>query len=213
MTREPVRPNFRKLVLQLLSGAVVGAVAGFAIANFVPQLDRFVGAGAVALAAVGLVYVAMGLFVGLGLVFPGLGAKLLNVEDQDDLTDQRTILTGSAVGSTFLGAALMLVAVSGPQGLVPGVVAVSALGLAIVLLCAITILQWRHYDELMRGVSMEASAFMVGILFPAVSLWAVLAHIGHAAPIDPLGLIALLAGSMLLATFIAAGRRGLLMPK
>lgn len=213
MTREPVRPNYRKLLLQLISGAVVGAVAGFAIATFAPQFDRFAGGGAIALAGVGLLYVAMGLFVGLGLVFPGLGAKVLNVADQDDLTDQRTILTGSSTGSTILGVALLLVAMSGPQGLVPGVLAVSVLGFAMVLLTAITILQWRHYDELMRGVSVEASAFMAGILFPAVSLWAVLAHIGQTAPIDPLGLVALLAGSMLLATFIAAGRRGLLLPQ
>lgn len=65
MTREPVRPNYRKLLLQLISGALVGAVAGFAIATFVPQIDRFAGGGAIALAGVGLIYVAMGLLVGL----------------------------------------------------------------------------------------------------------------------------------------------------
>ena len=75
-----------------------------------------------------------------------------------------------------------------------------------------SVLQWKLYDELMRGISMEASAFMAAILFPAVSLWAVLAHLGRTGPIDPLGLIALLAGSMLLGSTMAAGRRGLVLP-
>jgi hypothetical protein len=214
MMSEPVRPNYRKLAIQLIAGAVVGAVAGFALsAVMVPQLENVAGPGGFALAGVGLIYAAMGLFVGLGLLFPGLGAKVLNVADRDDLSDQRAMLVGSAVSCTVLGAALLLVALSGPQGLVPGALAVSALAFALVLLAAVTVLQWRLYDELMRGVSLEASAILAGIVFPVVALWAALAHSGQAAPLDPLGLIALLSGAMLLATFIAAGRRGLLLPQ
>lgn len=213
MTSEPLRPNYRKLAIQLIAGAVVGAAMGAALSLTLPELERTAGAGAFALAAVGLLYLAMGLFVGLGLLFPGIGAKVLNVADQDDLADQRAILIGSAVSCTVLGAALMLLAFSGPQGLVPGALAVSALAFALVLLAAVTVLQWRLYDELLRGVSLEASAIMAGLLMPGLSLWAGLIHIGHAAAFDPLGLIALLMGAMLLATFIAAGRRGLLLPQ
>jgi hypothetical protein len=213
MIREPIRPNYRKLVIQLIAGAVVGAGLGAALSLTLPELERTAGLGAFALAAVGMLYAAMGLLVWLGLVFPQLGVKVLNVADQDDLADQRAILTGSAGSCTVLGAALMLLAFSGPQGLVPGVLAVSALAFALVLLTAVTVLQWRLYDELMRGVSLEASAILAGLLVPGLSLWAGLIHIGKAAAFDPLGLIALLMGALLLATFVAAGRRGLLMPQ
>lgn len=213
MNREANRPNYRKLLLQLLAGAVFGAIMGFGLSTvMLPQLESAGGAGAFALAAVGMLYTAMGLFVALGLVFPAMGAKVLNVADRDDLADQRAILTGSAVCCTALGLALLMLALSGPQGQISGVLAAGALAFALILAVAITVFQWKLYDELMRGISMEASAFMAAILFPAISLWAVLTHLGRAGPIDPLGLIALLAGSMLLASFLAAGRRGLLLP-
>lgn len=213
MSRENARPNYRKLLIQLGVGAVFGAAMGFGLsAMMLPQLESVGGAGAFALASVGMLYAVMGLFIGFGLVFPALGAKMLNVVDRDDLADQRAILTGSAVCCTALGLALLMLALSGPQGHISGVLAAGALASALILSVVVSVLQWKLYDELMRGISMEASAFMAAILFPAVSLWAVLAHLGRTGPIDPLGLIALLAGSMLLGSIMAAGRRGLLLP-
>jgi hypothetical protein len=213
MMSSTVRPNYRKLAFQLAAGAVVGAISGSVIATvFEPLLLEGTGAGAFALAGVGLLYAAMGLFVGLGLVFPGLGAKMLNVADRDDLADQRAILTGSAVSSIVFGLALIMVAFSGPQGMISGGLAISALAFGIVLMTAVTIAQWRLYDELMRGLSLQGSGYMAAILFPVLTLWAALAHNGAAPPIDPLGLIALLAGALLAGAFIAVGRRGLLLP-
>lgn len=210
---EPSRPNVRKVVIQMLAGGVFGAAASLAVARWFPQLDDAVSPGGAALAGVGVVYAFMGLFVGLGVAFPGLGARMLNVADIDDLADQRALLAGSAVCCTALGLAMMLVAISEPLGPVPGTLAVAALALSMVVAAAITIVQWHLYDELWRGISMEASAVTLGIVFPIVTIWAALAHIGSAAPIDPLGLIALLAAAMLLASFVAAGRRGLLVPQ
>lgn len=213
MTRHATSPNYRKLVIQLVVGAVFGAVVGFGMSVFLlPQLESEKDVGAFALATVGLMYTVMGLFVGLGLMFPAVGAKVLNVADRDDLADQRALLTGSAVICLALGLALLLLALSGPQGQISGVLAAGALAFALALSVVITVKQWKLYDELMRGISMEASAFTTAILFPVVSLWAVLTHLGLAGPIDPLGLIALLAGTMLVSSFLAAGRRGLLMP-
>jgi hypothetical protein len=213
MIRETARPNYRKLLIQLVVGAVFGAVMGLGIsALLLPQLEIENGVGAFALAGVGLMYTVMGLFVALGLMFPSVGAKVLNVADREDLADQRALLTGSAVCCIALGLALLMLALSGPQGQISGALAAGALAFAFVLSAVITVFQWKLYDELMRGISMEASAFMAAILVPAIALWAVLTHLGQAGPIDPLGLIALLAGSMLLGSFMAAGRRGLLLP-
>lgn len=213
MTREPIRPNYRKLTIQMIAGAMAGAAMSFgAAAMFEQQAFDANGIWGFVLFLVGMMIGVMGGFVGFGLVFPALGAKLLNVADRDDLADQRAMLTGSAINCLVLGAALMLVALSGPQGVVPGGVAVGALAFSMLLMAAITMSQWRLYDELMRSVSLEASAWMAGIMFPAITLWAALVHVGQAAPINPLGLIALMMAAMLLATFIATGRRGMLNP-
>lgn len=213
MTRKAERLKYRKLLLQLLAGGLFGAAIGFFLSTvMLPQLENGGRAGAFALAGVGLLYTVMGLFVGLGLVFPALGTKVLNVADSDDLADQRAILIGSAVSTIALGLALLMLALSGPQGQISGVLAAGTLAFALILSGAITYFQWKLYDELMRGISMEASAFMAALVVPAVSLWAVLAHLGRTDPVDPLGLIALMAGSMLLGSLVAAGRHGLLLP-
>jgi len=213
MMSEPSKPNYRKLTVQLVVGGLVGASLSLGTAVvFEQQASAANGIWGFVLFIVGAMIAVMGVFVGFGLVFPALGAKLLNVADRDDLADQRAILTGSAISCIALGAALMLVALSGPEGPVPGGVAIVALACSMVLMIVITIAQWRYYDEMMRNVSLEASAWMAALLFPAIMLWATAVHIGQAAAIDPLALIGLLAVTMLLATFIATGRRGLLMP-
>ncbi len=213
MSSTPIGPNKRKIVLQLAAGGLFGFVSAMAVTRALPHLDQPTSPGAAALIAIGLIYAIMGLFVGLGVAFPGLGARLLNVVDRDDLADQRAILTGSAVSCISLGLALILLALAGPEGQVSNVLAIGTLAFALILTTAITVLQWRRYDELMRGISLEASAFMAGIAFPAIVLWAAFSQTGLAGPIDPLGLVAVLAGAMLVATFIAAGRRGLLLPQ
>jgi hypothetical protein len=212
MKSEPVQLNVRKLVPQMLAGGVVGLLAVTVGDRLLPDLPAAAGPGAAVLFGVGAMYAVMGLFVGLGVAIPSLGARMLNVADHDDLADQRAMLTGSAVCCISLGLALMLLAYSGPESEIPSALAIGALAVALSIYVGVTVAQWRLYDELMRGLWLESSAIMAGIAFPAISLWAALAHNGLLAPIDPLGLIAGLAGSMLLATFIAVGRRGLLMP-
>ncbi len=211
MTMKPVKPNARKLALQLLSGGLVGSIASLGLIKALPSLLRTEEFGGVALLATGMIYALVGLFGGLGVAVPWIGTRLLNVADHEDLADQRAILAGSAVSCFALGLALMLVALAEPQGSVPGSLAIAALALSLVLATVITCLQWRLYDELMRGISLESTAVMAGIAFPVITLWATLAHVGKAAPIDPLGLIALIAGALLIGSFIAAGRRGMLM--
>lgn len=213
MTCQSERQNHRKLWGQLLIGGAFGAIISLVYhLYFEPLVEQGGGAGASALATIGMLYCVMGLFVGLGLVFPAMGTKLLNVEDRDDLADQRAILTGSAVCCIALGIAFLMLALSGPQGQISGVLAAGALAFALILSLVISVVQWKLYDEMTRGISMEVSAFMAAIQVPAISLWALLTHLGWAGPIDPLGLIALLAGAMLPASLLAAGRRGLLLP-
>lgn len=203
-------PTGKFAVRALLGGVVgyLGASAVFGSGLILPGPTHAVGA--IALVGVGFAYLLMSVIVGLGVVFPAVGAKILNVADRGDLENQRALLGGSTLAMAALGGAMVLLAIGGPGGQVPGALAVSALALALVLMAAITVLQRKHYDELMSQVSLESSGLMLAIAAPVLMVWSALAHTGLATALDPLGVIALLAGAMLLASFVAAGRRGLL---
>lgn len=213
MTGKSFNPTKRKLVVQMLSGGAIGLFVSLGFVWLLPDLQGPAEPGALALIGIGMIYALMGLCVGLGVAVPGIGANLLNVADREDLADQRALLAGSAVSCLALGLALILVALAEPQGPVTGNLAFGALASSLVMATAITCMQWRLYDELMRDVSLESTAVLAGIAFPVITLWATLAHIGKAAAIDPLGLIALIAGAGLIGTFVAAGRRGMLVPR
>ncbi len=207
--------QLRKNWIKLLIGGLVGGLAGYF------SIDLYVGLGGgaelaqpdpmrLALSGVGVVYLLIGLFAGLGTLVPRVGAKLLNVASSEDLVDQRAMLLGSSVSCGVIGAALMVLAASGVGGTVPDGVALASLAFALALSTGITALQWRHYDELMRQVSWEGSAFGLALLVPALISWAALAHLGWTSALDPLGVIALVASLTLFGTFIATGRRGML---
>lgn len=208
---EQLQKNWFKFLL----GALVGGAAGyFALDIYAwsggdPEAAR-INPMRLLLSGVGMLYLLMGVFVGLGTLVPRAGAKLLNVAGSEDLIDQRAMLLGSSVSCGAIGAALMLLAASGAGGFISDGLVLASLAFALVLSIVLTILQWRHYDELMRQVSWESSAFALALLFPALVAWAALAHLGWTAALDPLGVIALAAGTLLLGTFIATGRRGML---
>lgn len=206
-----MQKNWTKPVLSGLIGAIAGylAITGYMELGGGAELAQ-VNPMRLVLSCVGMVYLAMGLFAGLGTLVPRVGAKLLNVAGSEDLLDQRALLLGGLVSSGVIGAALMLLAASGPGGSVPDEMALGSLAFALLFSIAITVLQWRHYDELMRQVSWEGSAFGLALLSPALVAWAALAHLGWSAALDPLGVIALLTSALLIGTLIAAGRRGML---
>ena len=206
-----MQKNWTKPVLSGLIGAIAGylAITGYMELGGGAELAQ-VNPMRLVLSCVGMVYLAMGLFAGLGTLVPRVGAKLLNVAGSEDLLDQRALLLGGSVSSGVIGAALMLLAASGPGGSVPDEMALGSLAFALLFSIAITVLQWRHYDELMRQVSWEGSAFGLALLSPALVAWAALAHLGWTAALDPVGVIALLTSALLIGTLIAAGRRGML---
>lgn len=212
MKTQVARPNVRKAALQMALGGVVGLVSTLGLSVLLPSVTDALTPSSAALLGTGLVYALMGLFVGLGVGIPKLGANILSVGDAEDLVDQRTMLSGSAVSCLALGSSMVLLALSGRGGLISASLAAGLLAASVVLSIGISIAQWRLYDELMRGISLDASAIMAGAATMVILPWATLAHLGRTGPINPLGLIAVLAISMLFGSFVAAGRRGLLLP-
>lgn len=209
---EASQKKFGKLAIRML----LGALAGFALMKFglgmgLAPLLRGAGPGAAALAAFGLMFGLMGLFVGLGAVFPGIGARTLNVAGREDVEDQRAMLAGSAVSCVVLGIGMVLLALSAPIGPVPAGLALASFAFAVVLTGAITMLQWPLYDELWRSLSIEGAAIGGSLIAIVLLGWGALAVTGFAVLPDAAGLIALIMALTLAGSFIAIGRRGMLL--
>jgi hypothetical protein len=207
-----------KIALRLLAGGLIGALLGPGLAHLVMYFDLSIGGvslspGGVVLAAVGGLYALMGLFVWVGVIWPALGTLILNVADEEDLRDRRSMLHGSAITCIALGLALIMLPFSGDGGPVRPGVALAALADALAITCGISwiAIKRKHYDELWRQLSADASAITLAMLASLMVVWGALAHVGWGPELDPLLVVAAPPGLFLLASFIAAGRRGLLL--
>jgi hypothetical protein len=207
-------PNWRKAVTSGLVGAVVGAagMVGLLGLHESGALGDLGASGMIA-CVVGAVYVLIGVQVGLGVALPALGGRFLNVEDAEEIREQRGMLAYAAAGMTAWGGALMVVALAGPGGvLAPGMGLAAALGLIAVTIL-LTALMWRHMDELMRGMSRECGNIGFYLLLLVGGTWALLAHLGFAAGPAPLDWLTMFTALTLLASFVAVGMRGMLRPR
>lgn len=200
-----------KMIGLALFGGLVGYASADATMSLVGHGGRFAAlAGAEAALLIALIYVVMGAFVGLAALSPRIGAALLNVEDADEVREEAASLRLSGLGCLLLGASLAAFALGGPGGPVAPVPA-AVLGFATLLLAALV--SWailRRADELMRAVSRDTAVAAYYLYFAVMGSWAVLAHLGFAAPPRMIDLLAALWGLTLLATFWVAGRRGML---
>ncbi|MCZ8173178.1 MAG: hypothetical protein ACK442_13980 [Novosphingobium sp.] len=209
---EASRKGLGKIILQ----AAIGGLVGYSVAYFgarSPWFDQIAEQpGALALAGVGLIYLLIGLFVGLAGANPQISAAVLNVADVEDARAQRPVLVASSAVFVAFGAAQLLLAMAATGVAVPPVLAISATALALTMAIVLTWLQWSRYDELLKLVSWESGAFSLALLAVLLLVWAIIAEFGSRVAIDPMGLVALLMGSILVGSFIATGRRGMLNP-
>lgn len=217
----PARParesKTGKLVLQLVSGALIGGFVTFGFLTGIGEggFDKDDPSRAVGLIA-GLIFILMGGLVGLGTIAPKAGAFFLNVEDPDELREQtRTLLQGAL---TFLLAgvallALSLASIGGSPGSISVPVATATVGICFAGLVIMTLLSRDQSDELMKQVGLEASALALYASIALFGSWAALAHLGYVAWIEPLGMISGLLLISLGAIFWVSARKGLLRPR
>ena len=213
-SQAPNRNKLRKLAVSLAVGAVVGFLGASAVLHFA---DRGVlgqaGPSVEVALLVATLYGATGLMIAVGTLSPATGAKLLNVEDAEELREQRRMLAYNAGGLVAFGLTLAMVALAAPAGpLAPSVSLVGALAFFVVAV-ALSLRQMRYVDELLRTVSREAGATAFHLTVLVGGGWAVLAHLGYTAAPRPLDWLTLFAVLMLLGAFWACGRRGLLTPR
>jgi hypothetical protein len=106
-----------------------------------------------------------------------------------------------------------VLALAGPGGIVPRTTALAAALALFAAAVLLTLAQWRLMDELMKNLSNETGNLAFYLLLLVGGGWAMLAHLGYAAPPAPLDWLTMFFGLVLLASFIAIGRRGMLAPR
>lgn len=216
MTTQVRAASRRKMALQALLGALAGAGGMIAAMRLLEGETLAWQPSQIILAGVGMIYLLMGLFVGVGVLAPRLlGQRMLNVVDAEEIVEERGNMGGSALGCTATGAALMLLAYATVDGASAPVTAPTAFWLLLALLVigtAITLPMWRRFDELWRRLTIDASAIAGNILLALCVIWGSAAAAGLVAGPHPLDLVSAAFGIFLLATFIAVGRRGMMTP-
>ena len=204
----------RKFVFQMAVGAVVGVISAALFLRLgKPLLPLTDGIGMFA-ACMGMLYVILGLFVGFGAAVPGAGSRFLNVEDAEELREQRSMLVYSAISCCLAGVFLLILSV-GPVAAGEGRSSALALAAGLCLVAAIVSgkLCLDRCDELMRQICAEASVLTLNLGLVLLSAWGALAHLGLVAWITPLGLLSGFSLFYLLVSFWVVGRRGMLKPR
>jgi hypothetical protein len=198
----------RKLIFNIIFAGLIGYFGtDFVLGVLEPKrldADQVIAIG------VGLIYLTMGLIVGFGAALPKMGFQILNVEDAEEIHDQRRLFIGSAVSAIALGAALMVLPLAEPNGFMSPLVAFGGLLAALALATGIFIRDRKYYDELMLQLNREAGNLSFCSVGLVILVWASAASLGLVSAPTPLALVAIISGGSLLAFSVVAARRGLL---
>ena len=204
-----------QILTRLISGAVFGGAATMAFLALSGELGVDFSDPATMLAVMaGLSYGLIGLLVAVGAAAPRSGARFLNVEDADEIREERRNLGPAAAACILAGLFLLILA------LAPGIaasagrqtLALLAMG-CLAAMVAISLATRGRADELARQISIEASAFTLHVAFVVLGVWATFAHLGYVGWTSPLGLIAGLALLELAAIFWFSAKKGLMTPR
>ena len=209
-------PKTRKLIVQLLGGAVVGALVTFFFLRSGSRIADFDDPARLAGVAAGIIYLLMGGIVAIGAMLPAAGAKFLNVEDAAEIVEERGKLWPSALVCILAGVMLLALAMT-PGGDLPGALsrdAAAAVAAAAFAALVVASLWMRgRIDEFNRSLGNESAAMALHLSFLLFGGWGALSHLGYVEWVAPLGVLAGFALLQLLAMFWVVGRRGLLMPR
>lgn len=215
MTSENQTSQTSRILRKLVIPALIGGVAGFAASAGIMRFIMSSAVGGLSLSAtiaalVAVLYVVIGVGIVIGTASPGLGARFLNVEDADELREQKKVMLCSGLSMLLWGVSLLALALAAPDGPVPQAAALLVGGGGLVIGLGLSVLVYRASDELMAAVNLEAGAWSYGAVSLVVGLWAMLAHLGYVTGPAPLDLLSLFYVLVLAASFIVVGRRGML---
>lgn len=203
----------RKVLLQLVLGGLCGGIGMVAaLAFFEGRSGAEVSPVNAVAIGTALIYGLMALVVLLGTVAPGVGARTLNVEDREELEEQRSVLFVGVV-SFVLVAVLVGTLTAASSGLVATTSGALIAGAATLALIGWSILHRNNGDEMMRAAAKDAGVTTTNLIFLVFGCWAGAAVLGLVPMFEPLLFVAGFFLIYLTAVFIAIGQRGLLKPK
>ena len=201
----------KKTVFSFVLGGLAGGLGAAAMIALIDSGKLGETNTSVEIAAlVGLVYVVTTLAIVIGLANPKAGATFLNVEDAEEIREQKSMLTYSAIAMGGAGAALIVVALGAPGGLIDPVVSLVVYVALSILAVVVSLRSRRYQDELMRAMGQESGAVAFYLLALVGGSWSVLAHLGFVAAPAALDWLTMMWGLLLLATFIVVGKRGMM---
>jgi len=204
--------KMRVMLWRMFGGAVVGGVASLLFFKFVGEPNMDLKNPSVLVAAgCGVVYLLIGLMVAFGVAAPKTGAHFLNVEDAEELREERPKLRTSALATILIGIFLLALAMAGNA--ISNEIALAIAALCLLAVVAVTVAGAKQYDELTWQLTREASAYGFYATLVFFGGWAALAHLGFVAWVSPLAFVALLIALQLVTAFVAVGKRGMLMPR
>jgi len=163
-----------------------------------------------AAAGTGLVLLSLGILISLVRAAARTGWTLVEAEQAETVRERRYLLSLSCFIFAAMGLTLMLLSLAGPHSAVSPLAALAGALLLCIVTAALTVAAWRAMDELDRTLSYETGniAFYLTLLLGGG--WALLAHLGFATAAAPLDWLTMLTAMSFVASFIAVGRRKLL---
>ena len=200
-----------KTIFAVSIGAVfgfLGAMVGLEMADS-GMLGEFDPSREIAL-LVGLVYILTAVAVLFGLASPKAGATFLNVEDAEELREQKSMLGYSGIGMAAAGIALIVVALGGENGAIEPLPALAIYAVLTVVSVAVSLLSRKHQDELMRAIGQECAALAFYLVVFIGGTWALFDHLGLTRGPAALDWLTMFWGLLLLSAFIVTGKRGML---
>ncbi|WP_340587117.1 hypothetical protein [Erythrobacter alti] len=203
--------RLKKTVFAMLLGGVVGFLGSFGLMQLADSgaLGSLDASREIA-ALVGMLYVVTAAAIGFGLMSPTAGAKFLNVEDPEELREQKGMLGNSALGMATAGVALMVLAIAAPAGPIGQGAALAVFAVLMLVAVITSIASMKKQDELMKAVGSEAGAMTYYLLLLVGGTWSLLAHLGFIAGPQPLDWLTMFWALMLLGAFIVTAKRGML---
>ena len=152
------------------------------------------------LAAIGLLHVAAA----------RARPRLLTAEQSEAILERTRALIYGFLGIAAMGLTLVALSLAGPGGPLSPVAALAAI-LVLIAIRATSSLKTRPLlDELSKTVARETGVGAFYLILIIGGGWSALAQLGFVAALAPLDWLTLLTVTMFMASFVAAGRRGLL---
>lgn len=208
-TKKPSK--LKKTLFSLALGGLAGFAGAFGFMELAESgMIGSLGKSREVAGLVGITYIIIAFAVLAGVLAPKTGATFLNVEDAEELREQKFMLGMSGLGMVTSGAALIVAALAAPVGPISQALALAAFAALMILAVIASRASSQRQDELMRAIGKETGAMGFYLMFFVGGGWALAGHLGYVAGPAPLDWLSMFWGLGLLGAFVVIAKRGMM---